>query len=104
VPSKTFFSGLLEKECLEALTDAGSAAAHRGWEPDLEQIAYLVSIMENFVRRILLKDEANKLKKAVPPPRAPRATEPLRGASNLIEFPSSKSPPSLQESDATMGD
>jgi Domain of unknown function (DUF4145) len=37
-----------EKENLQVLTDAGGAAAHRGWEPNREQLNVLVLIMEQF--------------------------------------------------------
>jgi hypothetical protein len=45
-----------QKESLEVLTDAGSAAAHRGWEPDPKQLRILLNIMEHFVSSFVLED------------------------------------------------
>src|SRR5262249_717377 len=47
--------GAGDKETLGVLTDAGSAAAHRGWEPQPQQLSTLVSIIEHFVRRFIVK-------------------------------------------------
>ena len=55
-----------ERERLEILTDAGSAAAHRGWEPNPQELQVLASIMEHFVRSFSLKEEAAKLKEGIP--------------------------------------
>jgi hypothetical protein len=85
-----------EKERLEVLTDAGSAAAHRGWEPDPQQLEILASIMEHFVRSFILKEDAGKLKQSIPPRHERRARDDREQSSQLIEFPSpkpSKNPP-----------
>jgi hypothetical protein len=82
--------GTTEKEYLEVLTDAGSAAAHRGWEPDAEQLRVLTSIMEHFVSRFILKEEAGKLKGSIPPRQKQRSGEVRIQSENLIEFPVSK--------------
>lgn len=60
--------GADEKETLSILTDAGGAAAHRGWKPSDEQLNMLVTIIESFVyRTVILQSEAEKLKAAIPP-------------------------------------
>jgi Domain of unknown function (DUF4145) len=59
--------GASEGETLTVLTDAGSAAAHRGWKPSLPQLATLMMIGESFVyRTILLDGQAKKLKTHIP--------------------------------------
>jgi hypothetical protein len=80
--------GADDKEYLEVLTDAGSAAAHRGWEPDVEQLRVLTSIMEHFVSRFILKDEAGRLKGAIPPRQKRPNLEVIQ--KSVIDFPASK--------------
>ena len=59
--------GADEKAILDILTDAGSAAAHRGWRPSREQIDTMMSIIEGFLyRTFLLEKEAKKLGKKIP--------------------------------------
>jgi hypothetical protein len=82
--------GAADKEYLQILTDAGSAAAHRGWEPDVEQLRVLTSIMEHFVRRFILKDEAGRLREAIPPRHKRRTFEVVQSEKSVIEFPASK--------------
>ena len=72
------------------LTDAGSAAAHRGWEPELEQLETLVSIIEHFVKHFTLNDDAGKLKQSIPPRDKRRTPNEGGEASQIIEFPASK--------------
>lgn len=60
--------GADEREMLDALTDAGSAAAHRGWVPSPEQLNTMMASIEGFIyRTYILGHEAKKLKAAVPP-------------------------------------
>jgi hypothetical protein len=81
----------VDKEILEILTDAGSAAAHRGWEPDLQQLITLASFMDQFVRtNFILKKEAEKLKKSIPPRQKHRAPDGSNQLAELINFPASK--------------
>lgn len=64
--------GVGEKIHLEILTDAGSAAAHRGWSPSLDELDTMMNILEGFIYRTLILDEqVAKLKPAIPskPPR-----------------------------------
>ena len=60
--------GQQEREHLDTLTDAGGAAAHRGWVPSLAEIDTLMAIGEQFIyRSIILWFEASKVKDAIPP-------------------------------------
>ena len=83
-PGKTFreklndlvtagFIGANERNDLDDLTDAGGAAAHRGWRPTLQQLNTMLNILEAFLHRnFVLGQEAKELKKKVPPkPRRP---------------------------------
>ena len=59
--------GSTEKASLDVLTDAGSAAAHRGWKPMLKQLDTLSSIIEQFVyRTFVLNLEAKSVKMSIP--------------------------------------
>jgi uncharacterized protein DUF4145 len=65
--------GSAEKASLDVLTDAGGAAAHRGWKPDLRQLDTLFSIMEQFVHRtFLLNAKAKKVKTSIPSRKRPK--------------------------------
>ena len=60
--------GQSERETLEVLTDAGGAAAHRGWKPTITQLDTLMTIGEQFLyRTIILKGQAKALKSKIPP-------------------------------------
>jgi hypothetical protein len=57
-----------EKEMLSILTDAGSAAAHRGWKPKKDDIDHLMRALENFLERaFVLKHDVRRVKKNIPP-------------------------------------
>lgn len=59
--------GAGEKEILKVLTDAGSAAAHRGWKPRLEELDAMMGIIESFLHRnFVLPHQARRLREAVP--------------------------------------
>lgn len=59
--------GADEKAILNVLTDAGSAAAHRGWRPSLEQLDTMMGIIESFLyRTFLLGADAKRLRKKIP--------------------------------------
>jgi hypothetical protein len=78
-PSKTFRDKLddlktgghiTDKEVavLAALIDAGSAAAHRGWQPKPKQLEAMMIILEAFLHRaFLIADIGAELVKSVPP-------------------------------------
>lgn len=56
-----------ERGVLEALIDAGSAAAHRGWQPKPKQLDAMMTILEAFLHRVfLLEDIGAELGKGVP--------------------------------------
>lgn len=63
-----------ERDILEILVDAGSAAAHRGWKPDDKNLNVLVSILESFLHRtFILGQSAKFLRLSVPSrPRRPK--------------------------------
>jgi hypothetical protein len=46
--------GDTERQTLEVVADAGSAAAHRGWSPDKEAFAALLTTLEHFIQRAIL--------------------------------------------------
>lgn len=56
-----------EKGILEAITDAGSAAAHRGFAPSATMLGTIVETVENFLHReFVLKTAAGEVRKATP--------------------------------------
>ena len=59
--------GVSERDALDVLTNAGSAAAHRAWRPDSRQLATMMSALEQFLYRTFVLDaEIRKLKSEVP--------------------------------------
>jgi hypothetical protein len=46
--------GDTEKDILSVVTDAGNAAAHRGWSPGANEIAELISALEVFLQRAFI--------------------------------------------------
>ena len=57
-----------EHQLLSVLTEAGNAAAHASWKPDLDELISLVRGVEIFIQRAFIqKIEVAKLKKGVPP-------------------------------------
>jgi hypothetical protein len=62
--------GPQEKEALEVLVEAGSAAAHRAWKPTHDQLAAMMDALESFLQRAFLTNRKMRaLKGAVPPRR-----------------------------------
>ena len=56
-----------EKTVLEVLVEAGSAAAHRGWSPQPNQLDAMMAILEGFIHRaFILPDLGVELEKQVP--------------------------------------
>lgn len=79
-------SGLIgqrEKEILIVLTDAGGAAAHRGWRPEPPALATIIDGAEAFLyRALVLGDAVKAIQEEVPGrPRRPKkgSSEPGRG-------------------------
>lgn len=66
-----------EADILEILTDAGGAAAHRGWAPSERELATMMDILEQFLHRnLVLGEAAGSLRNAVPPRQGRRGAEP----------------------------
>jgi hypothetical protein len=67
--------GAVDKEHLDALIDAGSASAHRGWHPTPEDLNTMMEVLENFLhasfaapkKQKRLQDKVSKMRKTVPP-------------------------------------
>jgi hypothetical protein len=82
-PAKTFdqklaelqaggWIGATEHDILGVITDAGSAAAHRGWSPDPHEVAQLLNAMEVFLQRAFIVGKKALGIKASIPPKPPR--------------------------------
>lgn len=57
-----------EKVSLGILTDAGNAAAHRGWRPKPSELETIISIIEAFLHRtFVLSNEAREIGASIPP-------------------------------------
>jgi hypothetical protein len=60
--------GRSERETLGILTDAGGAAAHRGWKPTIKELDTLMTVGEQFLyRTIILETEARAVGAKIPP-------------------------------------
>ena len=67
--------GAVDKNQLEVLVEAGSASAHRGWQPTAEDLMTLMDVLEHFIHEAFiipkkkrrLQDKVTKMKKTVPP-------------------------------------
>lgn len=78
-PAKTFaeklsdlqnggWIGATEHDILEVITDAGNAAAHRGWSPDSKDVDQLLYAMEVFLQRaFIVGKKALSIKSTIPP-------------------------------------
>lgn len=72
-----------ERDTLEVLVDAGSAAAHRGWLPKPAELYTMMTIVEAFLyRAFILDDGIQKLKAAVPP--KPKRQKRVKGAPSTV--------------------
>ena len=68
-----------EKKLLLIMTDAGSAASHRGWKPEPEELDSILAATEGLLQRVaLLGPAAIKIRKRVPP-------RPEKGAEEIIQ-------------------
>jgi hypothetical protein len=77
---KQGFVGKRNREILRVALDAGSAAAHRGFQPTTEDLTTVMDIIENVVQAVfVLESAAKRLREATPPrqsvpkPARPRA-------------------------------
>lgn len=60
--------GATEHDILEVVTDAGNAAAHRGWSPDTQEVEELLYAMEVFLQRaFIVGKKALGIKANIPP-------------------------------------
>ncbi len=60
--------GINERSILEAITDAGSAAAHRGFAPSAENLETIVTTIEILLHReFILKKAADQVRAETPP-------------------------------------
>jgi hypothetical protein len=53
-----------ERTHLNVLIDVGSAAAHRGWTPQPEDIDTIMDVVEEFLKRAFVLDASLKQMKA----------------------------------------
>ncbi|MBR1193257.1 DUF4145 domain-containing protein [Bradyrhizobium sp. AUGA SZCCT0160] len=60
--------GVTERSNLNVLVDAGSAAAHRAWEPSIKELDTMMAILEHFLYRAFVIDEQVKALKVPPRP------------------------------------
>jgi hypothetical protein len=59
--------GLEDRALLDAMTDAGSAASHRGYRPSREHLATIIDTVENLLhRKFVLQQQAAEVKQATP--------------------------------------
>ena len=78
--------GLDERKTLEAMTDVGNAAAHRGFSPKPEMLNTIVTVVENFMHReFVLKTAAGQLGMAIPA-RAKSSTVRIEGSQCTIRL------------------
>lgn len=62
------YIGEAEKDILDAMTDAGSASAHRGHKPSVQHLNTIIDTVENFIHRLfILRTGAESVKAATPP-------------------------------------
>jgi hypothetical protein len=64
-----------EGESLHVLTDAGSAAAHRGWQPSTEAITTMVGILEAMIERLIVAPVRAARLKMETPQKKPRTSK-----------------------------
>ncbi len=70
--------GKAEREHLDILTNAGNAAAHRGWKPSTQQLDTIMNIVETFIyRAFVIAAEAKRLKSEIPPKQKRNKREPV---------------------------
>lgn len=59
--------GSEDADALGVLTDAGNAAAHRGWKPEPHELSLMIDALEHFINKsINLNPAMNALKQRVP--------------------------------------
>jgi hypothetical protein len=59
--------GKEDRELLSVMTDAGSAASHRGYRPSREHLGIIIDTVENLLqRKFVLQNQAHDIRGAVP--------------------------------------
>lgn len=59
--------GKIEAEHMQVAVNAGNAAAHRGWSPNDEDLAVLLNVLEQFLRRSFFDPPIGQIGAAIPP-------------------------------------
>ena len=59
--------GERDRAILEAAVDAGHASAHRGHQPDSDNVNLVIDIVERLIHAEILAEQAQLLKAAIPP-------------------------------------
>lgn len=77
--------GDTERQILEVVIDAGSAAAHRGWSPDASEASQLITVMEVFLQKaFIVETKALGLKTSIPTkPKRVKVAPPVKAAAAL---------------------
>lgn len=70
--------GTDQRQTLEILTDAGSAAAHRGWRPSSDELDTMMNVIETFLHNAFVIGDAVKKLKARVPKKKKRSTKKAR--------------------------
>ena len=84
----------VQRDTLDALTDAGSAAAHRGWKPTEQELDTMFTIMERFLyRAFVTSTEQQELAKRAA---ALRKRTPKRAAAIVAAFEQAPSAASIK--------
>ena len=64
---KEGFVGETEREQLSIVTEAGNAAAHRGWSPNSHEFTPLLQAIERFIEKSVMRDKRiEELKEIIP--------------------------------------
>jgi len=80
-----------ERELIETVTEAGNAAAHRGYVPEKDDLLSTIEILESLLHKFFVREqdlkrllEAAKNIKAVVPPRSKRSSKSVRQSDNDV--------------------
>lgn len=57
----------LDSDTLNAVLEAGHAAAHRGYQPTSKEMGHVMDIVENLIQKLALTKSAAALAKRTPP-------------------------------------
>lgn len=69
--------GKVEAEHMQVAVNAGNAAAHRGWSPDDQQLAALLRVLEQFLRRSFFEPPIGQIGILIPPrPKKQKKSQP----------------------------